>query len=182
MSIEWRILSIGALDAHDLREERAPVRTGHATTTLIRSGDVVCVVDPGLPGQILGARLEERAGITPADITHVFLTSFRPDVRRGIDIFEQIFGLFDCRQVGQLQCDLSAASFQAGIADPGLTQRNTRVIDQRCNALPHDFFELHFKQQMRTALQVQTKVHLVARQPTRITVERGPAEEVRQRK
>jgi len=98
MSIEWRILSIGALDAHDLREERAPVRTGHATTTLIRSGDVVCVVDPGLPGQILGARLEERAGITPADITHVFLTSFRPDVRRGIDIFENAQWLISERE------------------------------------------------------------------------------------
>ncbi len=88
MSLEWRIISIGAPDANELREERAPVRTGHATTTLIRTEDMSIIVDPGLPGQVLGARLHERTGIEPSEITHVFLTSFRPDVRRGLDLFE----------------------------------------------------------------------------------------------
>lgn len=86
--MEYRIISIGALDAHPLRGERTAVRTGHATTTLIRSGQTSIIVDPGLPAAPLAARLEERAGLKPADITHVFLTSFRPDLRRGIELFD----------------------------------------------------------------------------------------------
>ncbi len=82
------VISIGAMAAHPLRGERAPVRTGHATTTLIRAGDATIVVDPGLPGSALAARLGERAGITPSEVTHVFLTSFHPDLHRGIEVFE----------------------------------------------------------------------------------------------
>jgi len=63
------------------------VRTGHATTTLIQSGDAKIIVDPGLPAPALKARLGERAGITPDEITHVFLTSFHPECRGGIELF-----------------------------------------------------------------------------------------------
>ncbi|MCA9292537.1 MAG: MBL fold metallo-hydrolase [Phycisphaerales bacterium] len=84
-----RIISIGALDAHPLRNEAAPVRTGHATTTLISTDDGAHIlVDPGLPAVALTARLDERAGIAPADITHVFLTSFHPDCRRSLEAFD----------------------------------------------------------------------------------------------
>ena len=83
-----RVISIGALDAHPLWDERAPVRTGHATTTLIATDDMKLLVDPGLPGEILGARLKQRANLEPADITHVFLTSFRPDARRALPLFD----------------------------------------------------------------------------------------------
>ncbi|MDX2114968.1 MAG: MBL fold metallo-hydrolase [Planctomycetota bacterium] len=83
-----RIISIGCLDAHPLWNERTPVRTGHATTTLIRAGERTILVDPGLPASILAARLAERANVTPSDVTHVFLTCFRPDVRRGLPAFE----------------------------------------------------------------------------------------------
>jgi glyoxylase-like metal-dependent hydrolase (beta-lactamase superfamily II) len=86
--MQLRVISIGCLDAHPLWDERAPARTGHATTTLIRSGDRTILIDPGLPEQVLRARLSERANLKPGDITHVFLTSFRPDVRRGIGLFE----------------------------------------------------------------------------------------------
>lgn len=88
-AMDLRIISIGCLDAHPLWDERQPVRTGHATTTLIRLGQMTLLVDPGLPGPILESRLAERARITPADVTHVFLTSFRPDVRRGLPLFER---------------------------------------------------------------------------------------------
>lgn len=86
--IEARIISIGALAAHPLWGERAPVRSGHATTTLIRSNDAVILVDPGLPGEIIASRLGERAGLDAKDITHVFLTSFKPDTWRGITRFD----------------------------------------------------------------------------------------------
>ncbi|HCT43724.1 MAG: hypothetical protein CMJ35_10500 [Phycisphaerae bacterium] len=87
-ALEYRIISIGTLGAHPLWGERSPVRTGHTTTTLIRSGDATIIVDPGLPAPALKARLGERAGITPDKVTHVFLTSFHPEARRGITLFE----------------------------------------------------------------------------------------------
>lgn len=87
-TLDFRIISIGTLAAHPLWGERNPVRTGHATTTLIRSGDLAIIVDPGLPAPALKARLGERSGLTPDKITHVFLTSFHPEARRGIELFE----------------------------------------------------------------------------------------------
>lgn len=87
--IELRIISIGTLSAHPLWGERQPVRTGHATCTLVRSGKRAIVIDPGLPMQAIATRLNERTGLHPRDITHVFLTSFKPDTMRGILAFEQ---------------------------------------------------------------------------------------------
>lgn len=87
--MDIRVISIGALSAHPLWEEKAPVRTGHSTTTLIRSGKRTIIVDPGLPAQAVAARLGERAGLRPEAVTHVFLTSFRPDTCRGIMAFEK---------------------------------------------------------------------------------------------
>jgi glyoxylase-like metal-dependent hydrolase (beta-lactamase superfamily II) len=86
--IDVRIVSIGALAAHPLRGEKTPVRTGHATTTLLRAGSKRILVDPGLPAQALVQRLDERAGLKPAEITHVFLTGFNPETRRGLPAFE----------------------------------------------------------------------------------------------
>lgn len=86
--MDYRVLSIGTLSAHPLRGEEIPVRTGHATTTLIRVGGSVIVVDPGLPAEVLRQRLDERAGIRPDEVTHVFLTSFKADTCRGIGLFE----------------------------------------------------------------------------------------------
>lgn len=85
--MDFSVISIGTLAANPLWGERDPVRTGHATTTLIRAGDTAILVDPGLPAPALAARLGERANLTPDDITHVFLTSFHPDVRRGLSLF-----------------------------------------------------------------------------------------------
>lgn len=87
--IEVRIISIGTLSANPLWGERQPTRTGHATCTLVRSGKRAILVDPGLPPQAIASRLNERCGLLPRDITHVFLTSFKPDTMRGIAAFEQ---------------------------------------------------------------------------------------------
>jgi glyoxylase-like metal-dependent hydrolase (beta-lactamase superfamily II) len=73
---------------HPLRDKQRRQRTGHATTTLVRSADATILVDPGLPGAAVVARLDERAGLAPSDITHVFLTSFKADTCRGIRAFE----------------------------------------------------------------------------------------------
>jgi glyoxylase-like metal-dependent hydrolase (beta-lactamase superfamily II) len=83
-----RVISIGCLPAHPLWNERQPVRVGHATTTLISTGDRLILVDPGLPPDTLAQRLAERANLKPADITTVFLTTFRPDTHRALPLFD----------------------------------------------------------------------------------------------
>jgi glyoxylase-like metal-dependent hydrolase (beta-lactamase superfamily II) len=85
---DYRIISIGAMAAHPLWDEKGEVRPAHATTALIAAGDRRILVDPSLPPQILLPRLSERAGIGPERITDVFLTNFNPMRRRGITAFE----------------------------------------------------------------------------------------------
>jgi glyoxylase-like metal-dependent hydrolase (beta-lactamase superfamily II) len=87
MNVDYRIISIGTLAAHPLWDEKGQVRTGHATTTLIRAGDATIIVDPSLPSAALLARLGERWPRAAADINHVFLTSFNPELRRGLGAF-----------------------------------------------------------------------------------------------
>lgn len=86
--MDVRVISIGTLAEHPLRDTSRRVRTGHATTTLVRSGDAVVLIDPGLPPAAIVARLDERAGLDPSDITHVFLTSFKADTCRGLRAFD----------------------------------------------------------------------------------------------
>ncbi len=86
--MDYRIISIGALSRHELWQEKTPPRTPHATTTLVRSGEMTLLIDPGLPGQVINARLAERAGLTAEDVTAVFLTNFRPAHRAGLSHFE----------------------------------------------------------------------------------------------
>jgi glyoxylase-like metal-dependent hydrolase (beta-lactamase superfamily II) len=84
----FRIISIGTLAAHPLWDERRESRTGHSTCVLIESGTARVLVNPALPPTSLAARLSERTPTRPEQITHVFLTSFLPDHRRGLGLFE----------------------------------------------------------------------------------------------
>lgn len=119
--MDIRVISIGTLPAHPLWNERGTVRTGHATTTLIRTGDAVILVDPGLPGPAIAARLAERAGLTPAQITHVFCTSFRPDVRRGIDAFTDATWL-----IGEQERETVGVPMAQGLARLADTEQASR--------------------------------------------------------
>ncbi len=85
--MNYRIISIGTLSTHEHWPAGQAARSPHATTTLVRSGDKVILVDPGLPGQIIAARLSERSGLKPTDVTDVFLTNFRPAHRGGLEAF-----------------------------------------------------------------------------------------------
>ncbi|HEX7010377.1 MAG TPA: MBL fold metallo-hydrolase [Phycisphaeraceae bacterium] len=87
--MDYRVISIGALSRHELWPKEGPPRTPHATTTLIRSGDRIILVDPALPSQVVAARLQERSGLEPGDVTDVFLTNFRPAHRMGLAAFPQ---------------------------------------------------------------------------------------------
>jgi glyoxylase-like metal-dependent hydrolase (beta-lactamase superfamily II) len=88
-SVRVDVISIGTLSRNRLWGETEPVRTAHATTTLIRSGKRAILIDPGLPPGVIGARLFERAGLRPEQIDTVFLTSFRPSHRAGLSQFEK---------------------------------------------------------------------------------------------
>lgn len=88
MTTQFRIISIGTLSSHPLWDDPENARTGHATTTLISTGDSHVLVDPSLPPQVLQHRMSERTPIKPEEITHVFLTSFEPERRRSLHLFE----------------------------------------------------------------------------------------------
>lgn len=85
--MDYRVISIGTLSVHELWPKSVATRTAHATTTLIQSDNRNILVDPSLPPQIITARLAERSGMEPADITDVFLTNFRPAHRWGLTAF-----------------------------------------------------------------------------------------------
>ena len=88
MAVEYRIISIGTLSENLLWQERVAVRTQHATTTLVVDGDRKILIDPSLPPQVLEARYFERTGQKFDEITDVFCTTLRPDVRRALPALE----------------------------------------------------------------------------------------------
>ncbi len=81
------VLAIGSLAANAYWDEKTPVRREYATATLVRSDDVVLVVDPGWPADVLRAALYYRVGLEAAAVTHVFLTHFDPAHFGGIGVF-----------------------------------------------------------------------------------------------
>lgn len=89
MEVDYCIVSIGALSRNRMWGEDSPKRTSHATTTLIRDDNTVILVDPSLPAELLLQRLDERAGIGPAQVDVVFLTHFRPVHRRSLSQFDR---------------------------------------------------------------------------------------------
>ncbi len=137
--MDLRVISIGALSAHPLRGEKQAVRAGHSTTSLIQAGKRKILVDPGLPDQAVVARLDERAGLKPRDITHVFLTSFNPETRRGLLAFDSATWW-----IGQTEREVIGAALVAKVqeaAEEGDEQMQ-KVMEQdiailrRCEAVP----------------------------------------------
>ncbi len=108
--MEYIVISIGTLSKNQLWQERVPVRTSHSTTTLVRAGAAVILVDPSLPGQILEARLFERTGLKPDAITHVFLTNLKPVHRRGLNLFPKAIHWASEMEIHTAQQGLAAAA------------------------------------------------------------------------
>lgn len=81
------IISIGTLGRNLLWGESQPLRTAHATTSLIRAGARNILVDPGLPSVAVVARLFERTGLQPQQIDTIFLTNFRGPRISAIELF-----------------------------------------------------------------------------------------------
>ncbi len=84
MSVEYSVISIGALSKNRLWGESAPVRTSHATTTAVFDEGKIILVDPSLPVQALGPVFNERTGKQLGDVTDVFCTTLRPVHRRSV--------------------------------------------------------------------------------------------------
>ena len=150
--IDVRILNLGTLPMNTLWEERVPVRTGHATSTLIRAGKFVMVVDPGIPEASIAARLNERAGLRAKDVTHVFLTSYQHDTMRGIRAFEQAtWWISGAEREGlgvPLAEDLKRAAMAGDEETRARLERDVAVL-KRCEVAPDrlvdgvDLFPLH---------------------------------------
>lgn len=142
--IDVRVVSIGAMAANPLWNERTPVRTGHATTTLIRGDDRTILVDPGLPAPALAARLEERSGLRPDAITHVFLTAFKPETTRALPLFEKAEWLvFEREREGvgvPLVHELQRAR-EAGDEELVQSLGKDVALLQRCQAAPDSLAE-----------------------------------------
>ncbi len=84
MTVDYRVISIGTLAKNRLWNEGAPVRTSHATTTLVVEEGRTILVDPSLPARALAAVFHERTGKRLEDVTDVFCTTLRPVHRRSI--------------------------------------------------------------------------------------------------
>ncbi len=137
--MDVRVISIGALAAHPLWGERSPVRTGHATTTLIRAGQRAILVDPGLPAPAIAARLGERSGLAPQQVTDVFLTSFQPDTIRGLLAFEHAtWWVHDAERegVGVPLAHTLMKAVEAGAAAEAEGLRQTVGALKRCQPAP----------------------------------------------
>jgi glyoxylase-like metal-dependent hydrolase (beta-lactamase superfamily II) len=150
--MDIRVISIGALGVNPLWNEREPKRTGHATTTLIRTGKANILIDPGLPAPALKARLGERVNLEPKDITHVFLTSFAPECRRAIGLFDKAEWLLSeteresvgvplahsLQRLAQTQEDLDSAGEQLQDDQKTMLEilRQDITILSRCKAAP----------------------------------------------
>jgi glyoxylase-like metal-dependent hydrolase (beta-lactamase superfamily II) len=144
MSVQFRVISIGALGTHPLWEERTPQRADHATTVLVASGDERILVDPSLPPQLLEARMKDRTRIRPAEITRVFLTSFHPMRRRGLALFDEARWCLDARERDALQVSLQEKleeADRAGDTELAATVRSELSVLGRCEPAPDHLAE-----------------------------------------
>lgn len=137
--IDVRVISIGTLSANPEWGESGDVRTSHATCTLIRSGDSAIIVDPSLPEPIMRAKLAERSGLDADAITGVFLTSFKPDVCRGITAFEHAQWFVSERERESIGVPL-IAKLQEAVEEgddelAGALEADVAIL-QRCQAAP----------------------------------------------
>jgi glyoxylase-like metal-dependent hydrolase (beta-lactamase superfamily II) len=126
MAVRVDIVSIGTLSRNRIWGETAPVRTPHATTTLIRASEAGSavggrekriLVDPGLPAPALAARLFERTGLRPSDIDIVFLTCFRPAHRDALPLFDKAQWLMSERERDAIEDHLRELDHRSGDRD-----------------------------------------------------------------
>jgi len=131
--MEIIVVSIGALSRNPLWGEKIPVRTSHATTTLIRAGDANLIVDPSLPAHALEQRIFERSGLKAGAITHIFLTNWKPVHRRALELFPKAAWFMHELEIQAAQDALSLAQRQdpdAAAENKSLVESERRLLDR----------------------------------------------------
>jgi glyoxylase-like metal-dependent hydrolase (beta-lactamase superfamily II) len=129
-----RVISIGTLSQNTLWEEPRDTRTGHATTTLVEGNGITMIVDPGLPSQVIAAKLSERCPLAPEQITHVFLTSFQDDTIRGLGAFPNATWLaFE----NEIDAAIVALNEQLAVASQHPEDGGVEPIETRLQILDH---------------------------------------------
>jgi len=118
MSVEYSIISIGALSKNRLWGESASLRTSHATTTAVFDKDKIILVDPSLPSQALGPVFNERTGKQLGDVTDVFCTTLRPVHRRSITALPEANWWASQDEIESYRTKLEALLDSAGRLDP----------------------------------------------------------------
>jgi glyoxylase-like metal-dependent hydrolase (beta-lactamase superfamily II) len=83
------VIAIGSLAKNKYWKEKTSARNEFSTVSLVRSGDMVMVVDPGWPAEVLRASLYYRSGLDPKDVTHVFCTHLDAAHIAGMVLFEK---------------------------------------------------------------------------------------------
>ena len=83
------VIAIGSLAGNKYWNEKGPARQECATASLVRSGTMALLVDPGWPADVLRAALHYRSGLEPRAVTHVFLTHLDPSHFLGIGLFQE---------------------------------------------------------------------------------------------
>jgi glyoxylase-like metal-dependent hydrolase (beta-lactamase superfamily II) len=113
-----------------LWNENEQKRTAYATTTLIRDDTTTILVDPGLPGEILAYRLDERTGLTPEQIDAVFVTTFRPAHRNGLAVFSGASWLMHEPEMEAMQEHLDRLAEQSEESELDDDAMVARMIEQ----------------------------------------------------
>jgi glyoxylase-like metal-dependent hydrolase (beta-lactamase superfamily II) len=133
MSVSFDVVSIGCLSHNRFWNEPQPIRTAHATTTLVRDVDVTILVDPSLPAEILSHRLGERTGLKPEQVSCVFLTSFQPVHRRALSLFGGADWLMYEKEIEAYRDHLSgllAAESELGAEQAALVRQELSLLER----------------------------------------------------
>jgi len=143
MAVDFCVISIGTLSRNRLWGEAAPLRTAHATTTLVTAGQRLVLVDPSLPAAALAARFGERTGRALADVTDVFCTTLRPVHRRSIAALGEAAWWTGGEELAAYRSHLEQLKDSAERLDPA----DARAVDEdlrlleRFQAAPEQFDE-----------------------------------------
>jgi len=133
MALTFDVVSIGCLSHNRFWGEQGPLRSAHATTTLIRDGDQTILVDPSLPAEALVHRLSERTGLKPDQVNRVFLTSFQPVHRRGLALFDQAEWLMHGPEIEAFREHLLGVLQSQGESEPeqaGLVREELSLLER----------------------------------------------------
>jgi glyoxylase-like metal-dependent hydrolase (beta-lactamase superfamily II) len=104
------VIAIGSLAKNKYWREKVPARQEYATTTLVRSGEVLLIVDPGWPAEVLKSALFYRAGLEPDAVTHVYMTHMDVCHMAGIGLFPKAKWLAYDEEMKYADAELAAAA------------------------------------------------------------------------